>query len=202
MSPADYVSARYLSSNDSSDTELLDAMSALTCFTEWSREIGVDARTSFTDPALQQAHWDNMRAFGKKHGRFGRIRRLFGKEEASPESDLIDLFNSAKSVKSHHLDGFSSIQDFLVDSLKMLDQRSTELYAHGRLTRHKLSISRWDGTWKSYSAFLELYRYDDLALTIIVTLLSVEAFDDRQLRKVGNTTMDELEMSRRFERIP
>lgn len=201
MLPAYSVFARFQRNNETADTEVADLMQALDCFTEWSHDIGAGTRISFTDPALQKAHWIKMQDFGKKHGPLGRIRRFFSKEVVSPESDLMELLDSANAIKSRHLDEFSDSEAFSVAAIEMLDRDSNEIFAHGRLASHYLSVSRWDGNWSSYRAHLTLYRYDDHILTIVVTLSSIEAFDDVHLREIGNTAMDKLEGRGRFSRL-
>jgi len=193
MLPCHRIQLIFQRQSTDSSCEASDVCKALEIIESWFSEQDYEFKPYFHDRKKSEAIRKELKNLIKEFGLIARIKRYFKNEEWSKEEATSRITKLSKTNSTiTYSKKYESILDFCEIAIAALDNRVVpNLITQGKPSKNWLSIYLLHD-FHSYSMSLELYRFNDDTLEIAVSIMSPDAYDDKNLQQTGETYMCKL----------
>jgi len=198
MLPCHKIELIFQRESTDSSVEASDLCKALDLVESWFFEQEYEFKPYFHDRKKGQEISKELKQLLKEFGLLARIKRYFTKEEWSEEEAASQLMELSKSNSAIVHSKFDSSLDFCAMAIATLDDLVVpNLMTQGKPSKNWLSIY-FPRDIHSYSMSLDLYRFNDDTMEIAVSVVSLTAYDDKNLQEKGEIIMGKLAESSKY----
>lgn len=173
-------------------TEISDLITALDILKTWSLLHQDEFNPHFYDRKRQEAITKSLEKLVQDFGFWARIKRFLKNEVKSVEEEYNRAMLISKVNGPIKLSSSNSNKDFCTEAINILNRDVIEnLSTQGKPSKNWLSICLKTNL-ADYDMSLNLYRFIDDTLEVTVSIDSMSAYDDNELKLQGKAYMDKL----------